>query len=184
MHFWFFPESEFMRIVEKGINRIEEFDYNKALQWLNVRADNTANTIRYECKECGKVWSARKLSSAKDHYGLLMLGMLCPKNCNTPEGYEETSDNVKAAWIDENERKHERYIKEAFKDYISNSDNSRYEKEDWIEENQDELLDDWNRDHESELEEYIENWLADWLEERYAERFCEVSNLFVFKMVF
>jgi excisionase family DNA binding protein len=173
-------EVEFRWTIGEGGNRMKEFDYKKALRWLKVREEKITNNIMFECKECSKTWLPVIPSNASERYdGRIMLGMLCPEECNQPNGYDIAHEDAQIEWEQETEDELTLYVEEGLKEFVSDlngceegDEKEKGLREIAIKENRDELLKNWDNLNSQEYKKFIENRLAEFMEEQYANRFC------------
>ena len=175
---WRISDEEFRRLIGEGGNRMKDFDYKKALRWLNIKEEKIRNAPpKYECKNCGGTWVPEIPSETSGHYdGRVMLSMLCPDQCNQLRGYEITLEIIRAEWEENVKDEREDYVNDELENTFDALDYDATEeevkrRECEIEKKSMELFDKWCTLNIPERGEFIEDSLAEWMEKQYATRF-------------
>ena len=130
-----------------------DFDYGNTKKAMRV----TSSGDMLRCVKCGTRFSPCVVPQSEELYvGATIAQMICPKGCNTPEGYEAALQAAAEKWR-----------QETYPDFLKSLEQLKmYPAYEVMEEAEE--FDVWIEEHKDERQEYVADEMNAWLEENVA----------------
>jgi hypothetical protein len=124
-------------------------------------------SFMYKCLACGEKWTPPPLSGTNDiklmcgtNKGEFLLQMICPNDCNKPEGYDDLDERLWVEWPEAHEADFQKFL--ARKKEANGVGGSK----EALEEYEATIRDEWESSALTDRFAAVERGLAKWLEKK------------------